>query len=96
VPSTKRREIALVFDTSKINEGWYGLPIHEALLPLFSKDGTHSVLVGDYIGSNGQQEQLYEALTESTTFVRDATFRHSCLALEYMPTEKCLRLITMY
>ncbi|MGA7503096.1 MAG: hypothetical protein WBW57_03065 [Candidatus Sulfotelmatobacter sp.] len=77
VPSSKRREIALVFDTSMIKERWYGLPIHEALLPLFSRESTHSVLAGDYIGGNAQQEHLYEALTESTTFVRETLFRHS-------------------
>jgi len=77
VPNPKRREIALVFDTSVIEESWYSLPIHTTLMPLFSKRSNHSILVGDYIGDNEHQERLYEAFFESVQLVRDVTWRHS-------------------
>ena len=77
VPNPKRREIALVFDTSVIEESWYSLPIHTTLMPLFSKRSNHSILVGDYIGDNEHQERLYEAFFESVQLVRDVTWRHT-------------------
>ena len=77
VPNPKRREIALVFDTLDMKEAWYGLPIHTALIPLFSKQSNHSVLVGDYIGDNDRQDQLYEAFCESVQPVREVEWQYS-------------------
>jgi hypothetical protein len=37
VPQPDRHEIALVFDTLNVQEIWYGLPIHKAIIPLFTK-----------------------------------------------------------
>lgn len=74
VPDPHRREVALVFDTSVIEEAWYGLPIHTRLLPLLSRKSNHSVLVGDYIGPN--QDLLYEAFAESVELARDVDWRH--------------------
>lgn len=77
VPNPKRREIALVFNTLDMKESWYGLPIHTALIPLFSKKSNHSILVGDYIGDNDRQDQLYEAFSESVQLVRNIDWRYS-------------------
>lgn len=75
VPDPRRREVALVFDTTDIEEGFYGLPIHTRLLPLLFGEGNHSVLVGDYAGQN--QERLYEAFDKSVQLARNVTWRHS-------------------
>lgn len=48
VPSQKRREIALIFDTSRIKNSWYGREIFNQYMPIFKDSGSHSVLVGDY------------------------------------------------
>ena len=77
VPNTNRREISLVFDTSGSQESWYGLPIYRALIPLLHKQSNHSILAGDYIGDNFQQDALYEALCESLQPVRKVEWRHS-------------------
>jgi hypothetical protein len=77
VPSPKKREVAFIFDTPSISDPWYGLSVNQRLMPLFSKESNHSVLAGDYIGENHQQDFLYEALCRSAVFVRDVTFRHS-------------------
>ena len=75
VPSTNRREIALVFDSSRIESSFYGYPIFEKLLPLFSKDGNQSVLGGDFIGDN--QEALYEIFEESVQLTRNVKYQLS-------------------
>ena len=48
VPNQKRREVALVFDTTAIDDSWYGGRIFERYMPLFKATGSHSVLAGDY------------------------------------------------
>ncbi len=77
VPNPTRREIALFFDTSQIENSWYGLQVHDKVMPLFSKESNHSILTGDYIGKNEHQQNLFEALREMLVPARDVRFRHS-------------------
>lgn len=77
VPQVKRREVALFFDTSRIEEGFYGYPIHARVIPLLSRKGTHSVLAGDYVGRDDLQSALYEAFVESVALVRSVEWAHS-------------------
>ena len=78
VPNQKRREIALVFDSRLIGDGWYGRPIFENYMPLFNATGSHSVLVGDYGALNDEHEPLLaEAFCESLVPVRDVSYQHS-------------------
>lgn len=74
VPDRKRREIALVFDTIDLKNDWYGLDVFKQYMPLFSKDSNHSVLAGDYGG--GSEQKLFDAMTETVTFVRESTWVH--------------------
>jgi hypothetical protein len=77
VPGQKRREIALVFDSQRIDNNRKGFPIYEALIPLFFKQSNHSILAGDYIGDNDRQGALYEAFCDSVEPVREVVWRHS-------------------
>ena len=77
VPDPKRREVALVFDTLKVEENWYALPIFSALIPLLSKESKHSVLAGDYIGSNHLQDVLQNAFNESVNLIRNVKWQSS-------------------
>jgi hypothetical protein len=61
-PQPDRQEIALLFDTTKINEGWYGLPVQQRLLPLLAPTSSHSILLGDLLGSNEQQPWIRSQL----------------------------------
>lgn len=47
VPSTKREEMALLFNVDAIGDSWYGHAVMTRLLPLLNKKSTHSVLHGD-------------------------------------------------
>lgn len=76
VPSTSRREIALVFDSGRVNETWYGCRIFEQILPLLSKDSNHCILAGDYIGESEHRRSLYDVFAENVQPVRDIEFGH--------------------
>jgi len=77
-PQTDRHEIALLFDTLKIDDGWYGLPVQQHLLPLLTPTGSHSILLGDLLGSNENQPWIRSQLI---THLRPSGspfhFRHS-------------------
>jgi hypothetical protein len=77
VPDRKRKEMALVFDTLVIKDDWYGMPVFRRLMPLFSKDSNHSVLVGDYIDTGAGQESLFEAMRQAVTLTHNVVFKHS-------------------
>lgn len=77
VPSQDRREIALIFDTAKIDDAWYGLPVHEHILPLFEIDSCHSVLVGDLLDHRMSQDRLYDELVSSLVIAGSSEYRHS-------------------
>ncbi|HEY3846671.1 MAG TPA: hypothetical protein VGL95_06115, partial [Acetobacteraceae bacterium] len=58
IPSQKRKEIALVFDSSVIDDAWYGLHVFKHYMPLFNASSNHSVLVGDYFSMDPSYEPL--------------------------------------
>ncbi len=49
VPQRDRLERAFLFDTDRIDEGWYGLPVAEALIPLLPRQLSCSIQLGDLI-----------------------------------------------
>ncbi len=77
VPDRKRREIALVFDTSATKNTWYGREIFEKVIPLFDRNSNHSVLVGDYIDTGAGQPLLLQALNDAITLNREVDYEHS-------------------
>lgn len=48
-PNINKKEIALVFDSSKIKSSWYGYEVFNTVIPLFEKKTKHSILSGDLI-----------------------------------------------
>jgi len=77
VPDREKLEIALIFDTMKIENGWYGYEVFQRIIPLLDPRTKNSILVGDYIGSNSQQDTLYEAFCETVCPVLPVDYRHS-------------------
>ncbi|MGN6202146.1 MAG: hypothetical protein ACTHNY_07050 [Solirubrobacterales bacterium] len=49
IPQRDRWERAFLFDTDRIEEGWYGLPVAEALIPLLPRQLSCSIQLGDLI-----------------------------------------------
>ena len=78
VPSHKRREIALVFDTTEIKSGNYGREIFYQFMPLFDVNSNNSVLVGDYGMFNNNHEPLFaNAFGDAVLRVSSVIYRHS-------------------
>ena len=77
VPNPKRHEIALVFDTQNTRESRYSIPIYSALIPLLSKRSNHSILAGDYVGNNDQQDLLRKSFFESVQLIKKVEWRCS-------------------
>lgn len=77
VPDRKRREIALIFDCMAIEDGWYGNAVFKKLLPLLDPEGNHSILAGDYLGQNKDQDARYEAMRDAVRLNRSVTYKHS-------------------
>ena len=76
IPDRKRREIALVFDTTAIDSNSYGFEVMKQIIPLFDRDSNHSVLLGDYLDSPGREEQLFAAFRQAVEPRRDVLFKH--------------------
>jgi hypothetical protein len=76
VPQADRREIALFFDSTNLG-GWYGFPVHDAVLGTLHRKGSRAILSGDYIGNNKAQDLLYELFAEDVQPVQKITYRHS-------------------
>jgi len=76
VPDRKRREIALVFDSTLTNSGSYGYEIFEQVIPLLDKKSNHSILVGDYLDRPGYSAHIRSAFDESVELRYQVNFRH--------------------
>lgn len=77
VPNRERLEIALIFDTMKIESDWYGNEVFESLIPLLDPKTNNSILHGDYIGDNEHQDILFEAFRDEVGLVQPITYQHS-------------------
>lgn len=77
VPDREKLEIALIFDTMKIERSWYGYEVFKHIIPLLDPRTKNSILSGDYIGENGQQDILFNAFREAVFPVRPVDYQHS-------------------
>ncbi|MEM0978090.1 MAG: hypothetical protein AAGJ34_11185 [Pseudomonadota bacterium] len=66
VPDREKLELALIFDTMKIESSWYGYEVFKQLLPLLDPCTKNSILHGDFFGKNEQQGVLFEAFRDKT------------------------------
>lgn len=77
VPDQERLEIALVFDSTLIENSWYGAEVFKRIIPLLDPKTKNSILTGDCIGSSRNQDVLFESFRESVYPVRTIDYRHS-------------------
>lgn len=76
-PNINKKEIALVFDSSRIASAWYGYEIFEKVLACFDQKTSHSVLVGDYIGENQHYNVLRENFMAELISDQEIDYRHN-------------------
>lgn len=79
VPNADKHEAAFIFDSTKIESCVYGSEVMAEVLPLLDPRTTHSVLVGDLLGDDDEQETIFHILDESMILARSFTFKHSSL-----------------
>jgi hypothetical protein len=72
-PNINKKEIALVFDISKINSTWYGYEVFEKVIPIFDKKTKHSILSGDLFLENSFLKMKF--LREIKTIKLEDVFR---------------------
>ncbi|SFS99079.1 hypothetical protein SAMN04488040_2638 [Sulfitobacter marinus] len=77
VPDREKLELALIFDTMKIESSWYGYEVFKRLIPLLNPRSKNSILHGDYVGENEHQDILFEAFRDAGYPVEQITFQHS-------------------
>lgn len=77
VPSLEKQELLFIFDSSKIKSNGYGNEVFEQILPLFDKETNHSILNGDLLGRNYNQNELYMLLKNSLSKIDNFDYKHS-------------------
>lgn len=77
IPKNDKKEIGLVFDSSKIESDWYGYEIFTKIIPLFNKVSNHSILCGDYIGDNKIQNDLFFQFYGEINQINEFKYQHS-------------------
>lgn len=77
VPSIENNEAAFLFDTRVIQASSYGQVIMSSLLPLLEPKSTQSILAGDLIASNQQQNLVFEIIKNYTKAARNYVYRYS-------------------
>jgi len=76
-PNINKKEIALVFDSTRITSAWYGYEIFEKVLACFDQKTSHSILVGDYIGENQHYHMLRENFMGELISDHEIDYRHN-------------------
>jgi hypothetical protein len=73
-PQVDKKELALIFDTSRMG-GWYGYDAAMALLPLLNKDGSHSILTGDILWKD--QDGAFAAINADSHLWQEVAVGHT-------------------
>ncbi len=77
IPKNDRKEIGLIFDTSKTKSNCYGNEVYKEIIPLLNKKSSHSVLGGDFMGKNELQELLRYNFFNEILQLKDIEYKHS-------------------
>lgn len=86
VPSIdkNKNEAAFIFDSQIIESNLYGYEIANIMLPLYDKRTTQSVLGGDIIGEDEDQDLIFDILKESLVLARSAVYVNTLWACAYV------------
>lgn len=77
IPAQKnRREIAFIFDSTKIISNFYGHEVFKVLIPAMDDESTYSILCGDIIIDKLSPEYWVEVIFEKLVLYHATTFRH--------------------
>jgi hypothetical protein len=74
VPSADRSELAFLFDSTRIDNHWYGHEVAQKLVPLINRKSTCSFLVGDLIAD--KQKIAFDVLRRHIT-LHNSEIKHT-------------------
>ncbi len=84
IPTREKKEILIVFDSTKTQEAWYGKLFGNAALSIMQhhKTSTYSVLSGDYHAycskdSKEEQKFFFEILSEHLVVLNSTDYKHN-------------------
>jgi len=75
IPHHDKKEIAFVFNRLDIESGWYGNDVFTQIIPLLSKESSHSILVGDMLGFEQYKEKIKEEFLKDLIKTRDVEYK---------------------
>jgi hypothetical protein len=78
IPHKDKKNICLVFDTTFIEETWYGNKVFNIYFPLLVKFSGLCVFEGDLIGSNENQVSIFYDMKKNLNVINTTTFKNSC------------------
>jgi hypothetical protein len=70
-------EIAFIFDSSRIDDSWYGYTVFSAIIPVLNKESTYSILVGDIIADSLDQAMIKQMLLKNLEKCHETEYMHS-------------------
>lgn len=76
-PQKDRQELCLFFDTTKIENAWYGKHVFEEYFPLIADCEGTCVFEGDLIVPDFYQRQMLGLLRNQIILLKDTTYKHS-------------------
>lgn len=74
-PQTDRDEVTFVFDTARIDAGWYGGEVAERIVPLLDPRLTCSILTGDLLLKD--QDRAFELLADGLLLHKPCEIAHT-------------------
>ncbi len=74
VPNQERKDIALFFDTARIDQSWYGLDVMKRVIPLFERETKHSVLLGDYLETPRNHDRMFDVFSKEVVLLKETEY----------------------
>jgi hypothetical protein len=77
-PQKGKKDICLVFDTTFIDDIWYGNTVFEKYFPLLSTYSGICIFDGDFVGSNENQRRMYQEISDKIEMINYSRFKNTC------------------
>ena len=78
-PQKDKKDICFVFDTSSLEESWYGNTIFKMYFPLITNFSGHCIFEGDLLGSNDNQMAIKQEMMKSLKVINQTIYKNSNL-----------------
>jgi len=77
-PQKSKKDICLVFDTTFIDDTWYGHTIFKKYFPIITTYSGVCIFEGDFIASNEHQKRIFHEISKHLIKLNHSIFKNSC------------------